>query len=458
MLFLGALVLASSAAAAVSVDLTNPKAVDEAVGRASRSLAAYYRPNFSGAIPDNPATDASGRQWYESGVMWGSLLETVRVTRNTELAAVAAGALSNASYAPANVGSFLGPQRSVAATLLGRWNDDIGWYGLAALTGAELFGKDAKMPRSQLTYYQVALKTFDEMYEQWDTTSCGGGIFWSRDRVNPKTKDFKSAISNSQAIMLAARLYILSGDRTLLTKAQTITEWFKTSRIQTASGNVLDGISADRCRYDIREYSYNSGMLVGALAWLYKATNDPKYIADAGVVLNTGFQVFSRQQIITDLCEGGNGPCTTNGIVSSAPAANQSPAKGTMIRGIMYLYMITPDARQKSLIRTYMTTSFNAMLATCDDTMHCNANWLPGSPVVSTNFHYQLASVELFNAISAIYADKAGNGGSALTAPVPAPGNAAVNNPPTNAASRVSTMAMSGVGAAIVAAFGMLFF
>jgi mannan endo-1,6-alpha-mannosidase len=60
----------------------------------------------------------------------------------------------------------------------GKWNDDIAWWGMAALSGAKAFGKDAKVDPNQPsgTWLQIADNTLNDMFEQLDTTKCGGEL------------------------------------------------------------------------------------------------------------------------------------------------------------------------------------------------------------------------------------------------------------------------------------------
>jgi mannan endo-1,6-alpha-mannosidase len=91
-------------------------------------------------------------------------------------------------------GSLLGDDAWLSEQILGKWNDDIMWWGLAVLTGAELYGLDAHMP-NKITYLKSAQITYDQVWQQWDT-KCGGGIYWVRDRKRDSKKGYKSSITN----------------------------------------------------------------------------------------------------------------------------------------------------------------------------------------------------------------------------------------------------------------------
>ena len=62
--------------------------------------------------------------------------EYARNTNDDQFNIILTNALSNVSLSNLEVnnfelGTFLGPDQSVSATLLGRWNDDIEWYAMA---------------------------------------------------------------------------------------------------------------------------------------------------------------------------------------------------------------------------------------------------------------------------------------------------------------------------------------
>lgn len=193
---------------------------------------------------------------YESGIFWGAMMDYERAFNDTKFRKDVTSALALAS---GKTGSFLGDFSLLSETLLGKWNDDIGWWGLAAMTAAEVYGKDAKSP-SGVTYLQIASITFNEIWQQWDA-HCGGGIYWSRDRKGEK-KGYKSAITNAQQIQLGARLYLLTKNETYLKNAKLVYDWFKFSGIRGENGEVYDGIDADNgCKLSMDHNSYIYGIL-----------------------------------------------------------------------------------------------------------------------------------------------------------------------------------------------------
>lgn len=337
-----------------------------------------------GAVLPNSSPDASGIQWYESGIYWNAVLDHVRSSKNQQTGNVASTALGLASNG--NVGSFLGANSALAAALQGKWNDDILWYALAAVAGAEIYGKDAVMPGG-LTFLKVAQNTYDEAWQQWDTTQCGGGIFWSRDRSssNAAQRGYKSTITNAQHIMLGARLYALTNNATYIANGRLVAQWLRGSGIIKSDSAVADGVTAvgNGCTLNTVELSYKAGMLAGALSLLAQVSSDQEYLSVARSITATALTTFNKNGIISDACEPNCKP-------------NEVQAKGTMISGLGYFATITTNAQDKAQVTGALKASLAAMITNCDSKASCGSYW--ADRVGGSNFHYQTNALMLVNA------------------------------------------------------------
>jgi mannan endo-1,6-alpha-mannosidase len=373
--FLELLLTLTSAQAQVSAG--DATAVASAANKMASQLIAFYTTSpgsdGQGAVAQSSASDASGIQWYESGIYWGGILEYSKVYNDQQFGSTIASALGLAS---GSTGSFLGSNSILAATLLGKWNDDIMWWALATMNAAELYGKDAKLPTG-IAYLQVAKNTYDEAWQQWDTAQCKGGIYWSRDRTG-KSKGYKSVITNAQHIMLGSRLYLMTQNQTYLTNANLVYSWLKASGLVTSTWHVLDGVNGDAgCVAGGSEFSYNSGMLIGAIGWLHKASNQATLLQDGSQLLSVFASTFVQNNVVTDR--------NYNLITACEPNCklNEVQAKGTGIRGLAYCTLtltldaaLTTNTQDKATIQNILKTSTQAMLATCDSSYNCGINVL----------------------------------------------------------------------------------
>lgn len=376
-----------------SLDVNDLSALQTATATALKNLIGFYVPNPSGVF------DQAQTPWHESGMIWGMFMDYAKYTGDTQFLDVVTGALVNTSYGPEQ-DLLGGSMSSTAATLLGRWNDDILWHSLAAIGGAEIYGAGSIMPGSKGPWMTLAQKTYDQADEQWDG-QCGGGIYWSRDR-NGASAPYKSLITQLEFIQQGARNFLENKNNTALDRSKAAMDWVFSSGLGNIQTGVLyDGMNAGECgKFTTHLWSYNYGSLIGALTWMHKATGNNTYLDLITPFYNYAALTFSGQNVssvVTEKCEP-NARCNRD----------QQGFKAIYVRNLAYAYRESTSDTLKNSIRSVIDTSVNAMVQnSCDTNWYCGGNWTTDSQPVKYVRSQHVSSALLVAALG-IHGNQAG--------------------------------------------------
>jgi len=217
---------------------------------------------------------------------------------------------------------------------LNKYYDDEGWWALAWIDVYDLTG-DGR-------YLSIAESIFSDMTTGWDD-SCGGGIWWSKDR------QYKAAIANELFLSVGAHLANrVSAQRGLyLDWANKEWVWFAHSGMINSQNLINDGLGggdsktpANSCvNNGLTTWTYNQGVVLGGLVELSKLNGDALIPQTAQNIASAAISsLVDGNGILHDTCEPS---CGADGV----------QFKGIFMRNLGALERAYPQATYKAFIQ-----------------------------------------------------------------------------------------------------------
>lgn len=164
-------------------------------------------------------------------------------------------------------------------------------------------------------------------------------LFWLRF-TSANNLSYINAIANELFLSVAAHLARRTWNIKYLDYAVKEWQWFEKSGLINAENNINDGLDGDCKNNGYAVWTYNQGVIVGALVELSKATFDGSYIATAEKIAWAGIHNLTDSNgVLHDTCEKGCG-------------GDVSQFKGIFMRNIAQLYTTTFDSGLRSFLET----------------------------------------------------------------------------------------------------------
>ncbi|MFC0107681.1 glycoside hydrolase family 76 protein [Kibdelosporangium aridum] len=223
--------------------------------------------------------------------------------------------------------------RNIEGGFFNSYYDDEGWWALAWINAYDLT-KDKR-------YLATARSVFGDMTTGWDDV-CGGGIWWNKER------NYKNAIPNELFISVAARLAARTkgaASKEYLDWAVRGWKWFEASGMINSAGLVNDGLDDSCANNGLPTWTYNQGVILGALTDLAALTRDPELLRTAHRIANAAITtIVYPNGILREPCEpdvcGADGP----------------QFKGVFMRNLGYLNAHSPRPQYADFIRLNATS------------------------------------------------------------------------------------------------------
>lgn len=252
------------------LDLTSADSIKSVAGTLAYDMMTYYKGNLSGQIPGelpgpppNPSITNQGYFWWETGAMFGSLIDYWYYTGDSTYNDVVIEGMmfqtgSNNDYLPQNQTNGMG-------------NDDQAFWGMAAMTAAEL--NFPNPPADKPQWLALAQAVYNTQVPRFDDL-CGGGLHWQAYQFL-NGYSYKNSIANGCFFNLAARLAVYTGNDTYAQKAISTYDWTTAIGLIDGSYKVYDGTDSNQnCTViNHQQFSYNAAVFLLGAATMYNYTN-----------------------------------------------------------------------------------------------------------------------------------------------------------------------------------------
>ena len=242
--------------------------------------------------------------------------------------------------------------------------DDEGWWALAWIRAYDVTG------RTETRYLNIAISIFEDMTTGWSDgksskTHCEG-LWWNKQQANINA--IENELFLSVAAHLATRVGVLRRDY-YLSWALKEWSWFEGTGMITSRNLINDGIRLDTCKNNGETiWTYNQGVVLGALVELNKVSPNPKYIKIATSIANAAIDHFSNENgIIKEICDPYCG-------------ADGAQFKGIFVRNLYYLWEVTG---QPKLLNTITKNAESVWTNDRDDQNRFGGAWY--GPYIDAN-------------------------------------------------------------------------
>ncbi|KAJ5600968.1 Mannan endo-1-6-alpha-mannosidase DCW1 [Penicillium hetheringtonii] len=379
-----------SPAVAIELDISDEQSIKNAASTSIYAMMTYYHGNETGHIPG-----AFPDKWWEGSALFLALLQywyyTGDTTYNDELrVGLEWQSGDDGDYMPTNYSSYLG-------------NDDQMFWGVAAMTAAELGFKDVS---DGFSWLSLAQGVFNTQIKRWDTTKCDGGMRW---QIFPYQSGYtmKNSISNGGLFQLSARLARYTGNSTYLSWANKIWDWSvsedSSPLVKNSTWDVSDSTNMeDNCgtRGDT-QWSYNYGTYMMGAAYLYNYTNGSSYWLEAtNGLLNTTLDTFfpsSNGGIFEEVTCEPSESCNNNEILF----------KGLVSSWLSFTALLVPSTFDT--IMPKLQTSAQAAAKSCSghNNNTCGVRWYQSKYDGWIGMEEQISASDIFVA-NLVYFNKTG--------------------------------------------------
>ncbi|MFF9391946.1 glycoside hydrolase family 76 protein [Streptomyces griseoluteus] len=291
--------------------------------------------------------------WWNSAVALTSVVDFARATGTHDYDWAVARTFEQ------NKGAFPAGGRSsdpVEGHFISRAVDDAAWWGVGWVAAYDL--------THERRYLDEAVTITDYVRGFWDPSTCGGGVWWNRERT------YKNAVTSGLYLWLTSALHQrLAGDTVWGTRAVTAGDWYLGSGLIGSSGLVNDGLTPGCANNGQTVWSYNQGLAIGGFTELWRSTGSSRYLDAAKRLADAALSstALTRDGVLTESCDVGGASCDDN----------QKQFKGVFVRQLADL----ASATGSPAYRAYLVRQADSVWAKDRDPLNrLGQRWAGGSP------------------------------------------------------------------------------
>lgn len=356
--------------------------VMDAAATLAHGLMSYYKNNATDtAFKDVGTFPYPPYYWWESGAIWGGMVDYWAYTGDTSYVETTTQALMAQAMPTMN---FMAPDWYFS---LG--NDDQAFWAIACLNAAEY---DFPVPagNASTVWLDLAEGVFNSQVARWDMSNCNGGLRW---QIFPQNNgyDYKNSISNGALFQISARLAKLTGNQTYVDWANKAWDWMAATGLIDSNFNVFDGAEIPCTTINKVMWSYNPSMLLYGSAVLFNYTNGDSVWENRTTELlktciNTFFSPYpNATNIMYEWACETYGTCDTD----------QYSFKAYLSRWMAQSTVVAPYIHAPVL--EFLNVSANAAAQSCsggNDSQTCGQKWYVGGYDGSFGVGQQLSALE----------------------------------------------------------------
>jgi len=300
---------------------------------------------------------------------------------------------------------------------LNQYYDDEGWWALAWIKAFDL--------TNDQNYLSMAETIFGDMTNGWDASVAGfgGGIYWKKDKTDGNGHfPYKNAIANELFLAIAAALSVRFQNLGQAAKVQNYLnnwalpqwKWFSQiglinpKNLVNDSLTTLDNPNSLSGVNDGTEpiFSYNQGVILGALCDLFKATNDSTHLQAAANIADAFILTHVDPKSLVDPNSTKTVP--TSGIDENSVLTeyrdlkpdysdtNYPQFKGIFVRNLGYLYRMM----HKRTYREFLINNAKFAINKMNSANQVGSRW--DRCTDKSDFMRQTSALDLLNAAMAV--------------------------------------------------------